>query len=123
MSKYDKDIKPGDIIIAYHAGFHKVTKVERRFVTQDDLYLFVKRGLNVGDEYASLIHYQTVLTANGNPPKGKTPKTKSCDAQLCTKIDEFIALNQYADELDAALKKKDNLMNLLEGKSTTTPQS
>jgi len=36
MSQYDKGIVEGDLITAYHKGFHRVTVIKRRFHTKED---------------------------------------------------------------------------------------
>ena len=81
MSQFDNDIKPGDLITAYHAGFHRVTEVKRRFYTAYDEEC--GRGKE-GDEYNSLIVYQTVLTAKYKITKSK--KEKCSDASFCQKL-------------------------------------
>lgn len=84
MSKFDNDIQPGDLITAYHAGFHRATKVERRFVTKADEKLYEGRHGKAGDEYMSFISYTPVLTANYQEAKGK--KEKGCDASYCERL-------------------------------------
>ena len=37
MSKFDKDLKVGDLVVTYEKGFFKVERVEQRFYTQADL--------------------------------------------------------------------------------------
>lgn len=85
MSEWDKDIKVGDLIVAYHAGFHQVTRIVRRFYTQDDMryQTITDKGGKIGDEYNALIYYKTIVDSKGKPAKGKNKREKSCDAIFC----------------------------------------
>ena len=48
-------IKVGDLITAYHAGYHIVTKIERRFYTEEDVKYGSYKSHKVGTEYNPLI--------------------------------------------------------------------
>ncbi len=80
------DIKIGDIITAYHKGYHKVTQIERRFFDKRDLQFDVYKNQKVynnqkvGDELSPLIHYVRIATASGKHVYG--PK-QSCDYTHC----------------------------------------
>ena len=59
------NIKVGDIITAYHKGFHRVTEIQKRHGT------------------TPLIYYYKVLDSNYNKCK---PKKNCCDAYWCERI-------------------------------------
>jgi hypothetical protein len=84
MSKFDKDLKVGDVIVAYHKGYHRITKIERRFITKQEAETGYARenGLKEGDEYSSLIHYDAIIDSKGNMLSGK--KKNNCDAEFCS---------------------------------------
>lgn len=95
MSEFTKDIEVGDMITAYHAGFHVVTGVVRRFVTQDDLRFSINAGKSIGDESSALIQYRTVLTKKYTAPRSSS--VKACDASFCEKLTrESIAQQRQA---------------------------
>lgn len=53
----------GDFVFSrYHKGqlLFKITDVERRFLTQDDLFYNIYEGNNVGDEYSSLATVESI---------------------------------------------------------------
>jgi hypothetical protein len=106
MSKFDKDIKVGDLIAAYHSGYHKVTKVERRFISKDDASYY---QLTEGSEYSSLIHYVTILDSKLKPKK----KKNSCDVAFCEVLTPDIIEKQYNDERKFAEDKRTLLLGYL----------
>jgi hypothetical protein len=53
----EKNLRVGDIVIAYHKGYHKITRFERRFYTIHDPD-WMRKEAKVGDEYSALVHYQ-----------------------------------------------------------------
>lgn len=70
MPKSEHNIEVGDIISAYHAGFHRVTEVQ-------------KRGADP-ETHNDLVVYTKLLDGNMKPCR----KTKNCcDAAYCIKID------------------------------------
>lgn len=108
MSQWDKNLKEGDLILAYHAGIHRVTKIEQRFYTKDDI--FVHRGeQKAGAEYSSLIFYLTVMNSSG---KKVNNRINSCDAQFCTKLTAGYVAEHRKKEIDA-IKKYDAMEKLL----------
>lgn len=110
MSQHDQNLKPGDIIAAYHKGIHQVVKIERRFVKKDEEWM-VKRGLKVGDEYSALIHYLRRLNSSGN----KAPNQElRCDASFCTKLTAEHLNEQHAKTMKKADKLRDQTLALLE---------
>lgn len=70
MSELGKGIKLGDLITAYHAGFHRVTAIDR--------------SVKDGEAWHVMIHYVTVLTAQYK--KTNTKSVRSCDATYCEKL-------------------------------------
>jgi len=77
-------LKVGDIIQAFHAGYHRITKIEKRFIKQDESYWDDYPNC-IGEEYSPLIHYERVLSSKFSPsPKGK--KNNCCDALYCRVI-------------------------------------
>lgn len=75
---YDETIKVGDIIIAYHRGFHRVTKIEDRSK--------VRSKYDRSD--SPLFHYVMVFDSKGNAKKKGA--INSCDAMYCRKATEAI---------------------------------
>ena len=107
MSQFDKDIKDGDLILAYHSGVHRAHKVERRFRSKDDHY--VKSGAYPEGEYMALIHYETVLTGSGK----KVKKQNCCDAGFCTKLTPEVVAKLRADDLKAINARYDAMEKIL----------
>jgi hypothetical protein len=60
---YDDTIKVGDLITAYHSGYHKLLRIEPRKANPP------------------LFYYKTVFRDDGTPVNSKAPK--SCDASYC----------------------------------------
>lgn len=97
--------KVGDVVTTYHKGYWRITKIERRFLTKDDLRYTCYKNKKVGDEYSSLIHYESICDLEG---KRRKKKTNSCDAlyvRLMTKeliemsvrlkIDQYNMISQH----------------------------
>ena len=110
MSKFDRDILPGDIVTTYNKGFHRVTKVEQRFYNQYDKP-HLRDGQNLGDKYSSLIYYVQVADKEGRPRKSKE---RSCDAFWCTRYDRGGIMAQYDADVARAVAQMDFLLGLLE---------
>lgn len=109
MSEFTNGINVGDIITAYHKGYHIVTKVERRFV-DTDYKLCGGRG-NIGDEYEALIEYRTVLTKDFKPQKSKS--TKCCDALYCQPLNKTDIVHEKTVVLKDTGEGYDRLIALL----------
>lgn len=101
MSQFDRDLGLGDVIKAYHAGYHVVTDVKRRFVTASLLATFPKIYSHVGQEINSIISYRQILTSKYKVSKSK--KVKSCDAAYCEKMTK-----------DYLIRERDHLINKIE---------
>lgn len=97
-------IQVGDLITAYHSGYHRLTKIERRCYTQYDIDNFsVYKDKQVGEEYKPLFHYEQVLTADYKKTKKK--KAMSCDASYCKRVDHV-----YIAGLQTAFKEKMSIL-------------
>ena len=69
MSEFDKNLNVGDIITAYHKGYHRIIQISRRFYDN-------------GFERGSLISYKLVADSYGNlKPKSKV--IHECDILFC----------------------------------------
>ena len=93
-------MKVGDIITAYHAGFHRLDKIEKRYIDERMSQYDIYKDKKIGDEYSPLFRYTTIADSNGKPKKG----SKACDAGFCRlatiSIDEEIkALTERIDKL------------------------
>lgn len=88
----DKTIAIGDLVLSnYHKGelIFKVTKIERRFLTKDDLRFDCYKGGQVGDEYNPYVTIESVanLSINVDPNKKFRKTVKGLDAAHLKKID------------------------------------
>ncbi len=77
-----KGLNVGDLITAYHKGFHRVVGFEYYDGTQ---------------KYP-LCRYITVLDSGGHPVKSKTEKT--CHIDYCTKLDKSKVTELYNKEAE-----------------------
>lgn len=82
------NIKVGDIIVAYHSGFHEVTDIEER-----------KGGL------PPLVYYVQIADSKGKRRKGR--RTLKCDMCFCGPYKEWIE-----EELQKLEKTKQSLITL-----------
>jgi len=80
------NIKVGDIITAYHAGYHQVVAIQPRTIEEHET-----------DK--PLIEYRTLLDAKFNVKVGK--KTKTCDGTYC----EVITMKKFNKQRIDAVKK------------------
>jgi hypothetical protein len=94
MSEFDRDIKVGDIIRSYHKGYHRVVKVEQRFLTEMEIHHGHKGTL--GEEWSSLIHYVQVAKDDGDKVTTKKP-VKQSDAGWCHLAKDY--LNDHITKL------------------------
>ena len=79
-----RDLEVGDLCTGYHKGYHRITRVGRRYSTgtvYDQAY-----GPR-GTEYSALIHMRLVMDTKFKEPK-KPRKEVACDASYCQKIDD-----------------------------------
>jgi hypothetical protein len=99
--QYDETIKVGDIIIAYHKGFHKVTKITPR---EMDISIY-KRCMNCTDysQHASpFITYVQIAKTDGSPAP---QRINTCDASYCQHAKPFI--HETVGRLNSILDKYD----------------
>lgn len=102
------DIKVGDIVTTYHKGYWRVIDITRRFHTQSDIdrySVYKNKGVKAGDEYAPLLTYVKVLTADFKPV-GKKPPSEQCDASYCRKVTKDLVKKMrldYTEQLERLL--------------------
>lgn len=106
--EWDRSIDIGDLVTGYHKGIWRVTKIDRRFLTQDDLRYQAYKDRQVGDEYSSLVQYQQVLTDDYQ--KGRKI-TKTCDISYCRKIDDTF-IKEKRDELERQIEILEDLRKM-----------
>lgn len=99
-----KQLKPGDVILAYRKGIHQVTRVERRFYTEDYLRYGSedwKKDKEIGQEFNSLIHYRTIYNSKYQKFSGR--KKWCCDEVYCSKfVIEY--LNKQLEDIEKVKK-------------------
>jgi hypothetical protein len=93
---FEKQLIVGDIVTVYRSkGIHIVTKIERRFVTENlQQYNTYCNSSSVGDEYASLIYYRQIAKDGGTKVSGK--KEFICDESYCSVLND----DWFQDKLD-----------------------
>lgn len=114
MSKFDKNITPGSIITAYHSGYHRVTRVERRFYSQRELDTYKSlrdKGYKAGDEYNSAIFYKKILNSKLKEVNGK--KELCCDACYCKTVSSDGIKQEYEKEVQKLEEKYEKLLKLV----------
>jgi hypothetical protein len=102
-------MKIGDIISAYHKGYHKITKISKRWNALSNSMYTIYDEYNsetCGEQINDLIYYITLFDSNGKPIK--SDKEKCCDSAFCKMADETIS-----NEISNHLEKIENLRNLL----------
>jgi hypothetical protein len=82
--------KVGDIIKAYHTGYHSLIAIQRRYLTQVDLGYSVYSNRKVGDEISAIFVYTKVANAAGETSNKISKRTESCDASFCEHADKHI---------------------------------
>lgn len=87
-------VEIGDIITAYHAGYHRVLTVGSR---------------GVGASY-HLVTYERVLDKNGKKAGGKP---QHCDSAYCVKVTPALANDIIAKEMSVVHTLSVNLKELL----------
>lgn len=92
--EWDETLQVGELITAYHSGYHILT------------------GFDYREGQTPLILYVTVLRADGT--KVKKPSTaRTCDASYVRKIATEDALRIFREDHNAAVIKRNNLLNFL----------
>ena len=77
-------LKKGQFITAYHAGIHRVTRVEPVCYNEWN----VPAGSKPGDFRYNIIHYVKVTDANGNPVKEGI--SNSCVESECRLATDYV---------------------------------
>ncbi len=92
----EQQFKPGDFITAYHAGYHRVTRVVRRWENKTQVTPYGKIAYCIigehtaecGEELDPHIYYVREFDEKGNP---KGSKEHSCIASYCKPASESVA--------------------------------
>lgn len=71
----------GDIITAYHSGFHKVIEVKKRYISESDMKYNIYKDREIGEEISGLVFYTKIATKDGVPVNSK--KILRCDVFYC----------------------------------------
>lgn len=98
-------MKVGDLITTYYKGYFRLTKIEKRFYTEDYVKSFPSLKAKLGEEYSPLYCFIQEYDTNGNP---KTSKEKCCDSQFCSPAEKSIK-----EEIKQMELKIQNLKKLL----------
>lgn len=98
LEKWDETLAVGDLVTGFHKGIWKITQIERRYLTKDDLRHLVYANNKVGDEYSPLVHYTLVLTTKF---KKARKLSNTCAASWCQKIDD-----SYIREMRSELERQ-----------------
>jgi hypothetical protein len=104
LPAWPTDLAVGDIVTAYHKGYHRITKIERRFYTKGEPK---SDGKKVGDEYSPLICYDYILNSEYKPRKGNN----CCDSQFVRKMTKE---RLHAEWMAAAKKLQEGQAKLME---------
>jgi hypothetical protein len=96
MAALEHNFKVGDVICAYHTGFHRIVEITER--------------TSKGEPYNALIKYRKFLTPSGKRINTKT--IKSCDVAYCTAVNEEWVQRKRAE----AVAKWDSIQELIDGK-------
>lgn len=92
--EWDDTITVGELIAAHDSGYHVLTRIEFR------------------EEETPLFHYVMVVREDGTRVK-KPGVTRVCDAVYCRRLTREDVLKLYTHEHNAAIIKRDNLLNFL----------
>lgn len=85
--RWDDTITVGDVVTAYHAGFHRVTQVVPR------------------PGFAPVIHYKTICKTDGTRVKGNVERSCCCShAQLAHQ-----SINEEIAKLNATIARLEQL--------------
>jgi hypothetical protein len=92
---WDDTLVPGDLVTTYESGYFTLLRVEPR------------KGST------PLMYFRLVAKADGTLVKGKAERC--CDASYVRRVSRVRIEEQWSDELEAAHRKRDNLLGLLPG--------
>lgn len=99
--------KVGDIIKAYHSGYHRITKIEKRFIGKNDTY-WDDFPTCIGMEYSPLFYYERVLNEELEEPT-RARKFNSCDASHCFLITRNMVDSMMVKAIAGLTRLKDLL--------------
>lgn len=88
----DRTLKVGDYVFNNYSKnelLWRVTKIERRFLTKDDLRYGVYKNGSVGDEYNPYVEIEAVadFSIKADSKKKMRKQTKGLDAAYLTKVE------------------------------------
>jgi len=85
MSRFDKDLKVGDIVTASSKGYWRIEDIKRNFVTQEqaEMWPSLYTTTKIGNETTSTVRLRQVLSANQNALRGKDPCCYMESADSC----------------------------------------
>jgi hypothetical protein len=94
-------LKIGNVITAYHKGFHRITKIEKRYHTKRDEEMGYGKE---GEEYNPLVYYITIMDANFKP---KNYRERCSDSAYCSVVDE----KRIEDFKDKEMQRYDEIID------------
>ena len=80
-----KELKVGDLITTYSAGVHRITKIEKRRWTKDDIQ-WSPDNTKIGDYKEDLVYYKKVLDEYANP---QSSVEKTYELLYCRSVKEY----------------------------------
>ena len=100
------------MITAYHAGYHKITRIVKRWENKTKDTDYARNAYSImgeftdecGKEINSLIYYKQILDSKGNPKKSQE---KCCDIDFCKP-----ALDSVQKEIETYTEIIQKLSNL-----------
>ena len=90
--EWDDTLTPGELITAYDGGFHILT------------------GFQFRERQTPLANHVMVVKADGTKVK-KPGVTRTCDASYVRRVTKGDIERMYNAEINAAILKRDNLLN------------
>ena len=109
----EQQFKPGDFITSYYAGYHRVTRIERRWAnkTKPSTYgrlaycIIGEHTDDCAEEINPLIYHVQLFDAKGNPKKSKE---KCSESSFCK-----LAKESIESEIEKLQKMQENLTSML----------
>lgn len=90
------DLKVGDLITAWHAGIHQVTRIEKTYYRAVYEIPPTLRGIKqVGDEGSPLVYYAQRFTKDFRPVNGK--RERYCGIAECALVTKAFIDDQEAE--------------------------
>jgi hypothetical protein len=101
-----KNLKVGDLITAYHKGYHIV----------EELCIDRCYGLNGSTYQNPVVKYRQVLTDAGKPINSKL---KACHISHCNKVTVKVVHDEFANDIKIVKDKMSNLLAILKDRFET----